>query len=90
MQSDTLNSIDHGATSSNGQNGRAGAIYRAETARMISDGNYRGAMAREIWDVRRAAAERSGSWAKYNETITEMLEYSRISGQLPNNQGRVR
>ncbi|WP_195763681.1 DUF4214 domain-containing protein [Duganella guangzhouensis] len=76
---------DHGGTSSNGQNGRASAIYRAETADMISQGRYRDAMAREILDVRRAAAERSGDRTKYNEAISEMMKYARSSGQLPIN-----
>ncbi|MFC0585848.1 DUF637 domain-containing protein, partial [Ralstonia solanacearum] len=85
-----MDPIDHAATSSNGRNGRAGAIYRAETARMISEGNYRDAMAREIWDARRAGAEQSGSWSKYNEAIGEMLDYSRLSGQLPTSPRRGR
>ncbi|WP_143450096.1 hypothetical protein [Janthinobacterium sp. BJB304] len=76
---------DHAGTSSNGQNGRAGAIYRAETAELISQGRYRDAMAREVLDVRRAAAERSGDVKKYNEAIKEMLDYARSSGQLPVN-----
>ena len=80
-----MDPIDHAGTSSNGQNGRAGAIYRAQTADMISKGRYRDAMAREARDVRRAAAARSGDIAKYNEAMKEMLGYARSSGQLPVN-----
>jgi RHS repeat-associated protein len=76
---------DHALTSSNGRNGRAGAAYRAQTADMINQGNYRGAMAREIRDVRGAAARGSGDRTKYNEAIGEMPDYSRSSGQLPVN-----
>ncbi|HEX5220822.1 MAG TPA: hypothetical protein VFZ59_14735, partial [Verrucomicrobiae bacterium] len=56
---------DHALTSSNGQNGRAGAIYREQTAEMIEQGRYRDAMAREIRDVRNAAKEGSGDCTKY-------------------------
>ena len=74
---------DHHLTSSNGRNGRAGQRYRQETADMIAHGRYRDAMAREIRDVRRAAREGSGTLTKYNEHISEMLEYAKKSGQLP-------
>ncbi|WP_407695868.1 hypothetical protein [Shewanella sedimentimangrovi] len=73
---------DHRLTSSNGANGRAGAIYRAEVAEMIKSGNMRGAMAREVYDVRRAALEGSGSRTKYNQAIGEMLDYARSQGML--------
>ena len=76
---------DHAATSSNGNKGRASANYRDETAELIKAGRYRDAMAREIRDVRRAAAERSGNGKKYNEATQEMLDYARSSGQLPVN-----
>lgn len=81
-----MDPADHAVTSSNGRNGRAGAIYRAETADMISQGRYRDAMAREIRDVRNAAAKASGDRTKYNEAVKEMLEYARSSGQLPANK----
>jgi len=77
---------DHYATSSNGRQGAAGARYRAETARLIQEGRYRDAMAREIKDVRRAADEVSNDPRKYYEAIREMLDYARKSGQLP---GRI-
>ncbi|MDH4416413.1 MAG: hypothetical protein QE485_04245, partial [Acidovorax sp.] len=80
-----MDPLDHAATSSNGKNGRAGFIYRTETADMIGEGRYRDAMAREIWGVRRSALENSGSRIKYIEAIQEMLLYSRMSGQLPQN-----
>jgi hypothetical protein len=80
-----IDPLDHAKTSSNGQNGRAGAIYRAENEDMIGQGRYRDTMAREIWDVRRAASEGSGSSSKYNQAIREMLDYARSSGQLPIN-----
>ena len=74
---------DHHATSSNGRRGAAGARYRSETAKLIREGRYRDAMAREIRDVRRAANEVSGDLRKYNEAIREMLKYAWQSGQLP-------
>jgi hypothetical protein len=74
---------DHHATSSNGRHGAEAARYRAETARMIREGRYRDAMAREINDVRRAAGKVSGDVTKYNEAIQEMLEYAKKAGQLP-------
>jgi filamentous hemagglutinin len=85
-----MDPADHAKTSSNGQNGRAGAIYRAETADMISQGEYRKAMAREIRDVRRAAQEASGDRTKYNEAINEMLDYAKESGQLPLNKRKAK
>jgi hypothetical protein len=80
-----MDPADHALTSSNGRNGRAGAMYRAQTANMLNQGRYRDAMAREIWDVRQAAAQGSGDSTKYNEAIGEMLDYTRSSGQLPVN-----
>jgi hypothetical protein len=76
---------DHHNTSSNGRHGRKSAVYRLETADMIDNGNYRGAMAREIYDVRRAAQKGSGDRTKYNKAIGEMLDYARSSSQLPLN-----
>ena len=74
---------DHKVTSSNGQNGLEGKKYRAKTAEMIENGQYRDAMAREIKDVRRSAQEASGDRTKYNVNIQEMLEYAKESNQLP-------
>jgi hypothetical protein len=78
-----MDPADHHATSSNGRHGLAAARFRAKTAELIAKGKYRDAMAREIWDVRRAALEVSGDRTKYNEAIREMLEFARSSGQLP-------
>jgi len=78
-----MDPADHHATSSNGRHGLAAARFRAKTAELIAEGKYRDAMAREIWDVRRAALEVSGDRTKYNEAIREMLEFARKSGQLP-------
>lgn len=78
-----MDPADHHETSSNGQRGASSTAYRLQTAQMIADGNYRGAMAREILDVRRAAALVSGVRTKYNTAIKEMLKYARESGQLP-------
>ena len=73
---------DHHLTSSNGRNGLAGAIYRSEVADMINSGNMRGAMAKEIRDVRRASLEGSGSRTKYNQAMGQMLDYSKSQGML--------
>jgi hypothetical protein len=79
---------DHRWTSSNGKRGQASQIYRDQTAAMIAQGRYRDAMAREIWDVRRAARIGSGDRTKYNKAIQEMLDYAKRSGQLPVNPKR--
>ena len=42
--------------------------------RLVEQGQMRKAMAREIWDVRRAAVEGGGSATKYNKAIQEMLD----------------
>jgi len=73
---------DHVLTSSHGRNGESGMLYRAQTADMIAEGRYRDAMAREIKDARNAALRHSGALKKYNEAISEMLDYARSSGQL--------
>ncbi len=73
---------DHHLTSSNGRNGRAGAVYRAEVAGMVNSRNMRGAMAKEIRDVRRAALEGSGSRSKYNQAMRQMLDYAKSQGML--------
>ena len=77
-----MDPLDHKATSSWGS-GRAATRYRAQTAKMIQEGHYRDAMAREIRDVRRVAREVSGHARKYNEAIREMLRYARSTSQLP-------
>ncbi len=50
-----MDSLDHARTASNGRMAGS-AQYRAEIADMLNNGNIRGAMAKEIRDVRRACA----------------------------------
>ena len=73
---------DHILTSSHGFQGISGAEYRAELQQLIQQGQMRDAMAREIWDVRRAAVEGGGNPAKYNGALREMLDYSYGRGLL--------
>ncbi|MGF1688512.1 DUF6531 domain-containing protein [Photobacterium japonica] len=82
-----MDPFDHHLTSSNGRNGRAGAIYRSEITEMINSGDMRGAMAKEIRDVRRASLEGSSSRTKYNKAIKEMLGYAKSQGML-NKKGK--
>ena len=76
--------LDHARTSSNGK--MAGSRkYRTEIETMIEVGDFRGAMAKEIRDVRRAAQEVSGDRTKYNQAMMQMLVYARNEGFiLPN------
>ena len=71
-----MDPADHKETSSNGS-GLDAIEYRAEIKAMIDEGRMRDAMATEIRDVRRAAKVVSGNPKKYNEAISEMLEYSK-------------
>ncbi|MEZ5688505.1 MAG: hypothetical protein R3E21_06950 [Caenibius sp.] len=71
-----MDKSDHILTSSHGSQGLEGALYRSEIKQLIDDGNMRGAMAREIWDVRRSAVQGGGSVSKYNDAIRGMLDYS--------------
>ncbi len=64
---------DHYQTSSWGTKGRA---YRAQLKELIKTGRMRGAMARDIMDVKRLFG------SKYNQAIQEMLEYARKLGIL--------
>ncbi|MDH4746831.1 hypothetical protein OMP43_22635, partial [Sphingomonas sp. CBMAI 2297] len=73
---------DHLLTSSHGGQGLAGALYRSEAKRLIDSGNMRGAMAKEIWDIRRVSVQSSGSTTKYNAAMREMLDYAYGSGYL--------
>ena len=73
---------DHLLTSSHGSRGLEGALYRNEIKQLIENGNMRGAMAREIWDVRRAAVQGGGTATKYNGATREMLGYSYGNGWL--------
>ncbi len=71
----------HQQTSSWGS-GTAARAYAQETAELIAAGRYRGAMAREIRDVRKVA-RRFGDIRYYNRALRQMLDYARSSGQLP-------
>jgi hypothetical protein len=72
---------DHRLTSSYG-NSREAQAYRGEILDRINSGDMRGAMAKEIRDVRRAAREASGDGSKYNNAIREMLDYAKGAGIL--------
>ncbi|MGV6953158.1 RHS repeat-associated core domain-containing protein [Pseudomonas chlororaphis] len=67
---------DHAETLSHGHQGNAGKAYRAQVKSKIDSGDMRGAMAMEIRDVRRVAAQ-AGQPRKYNEAMQEMLTYSK-------------
>lgn len=73
---------DHVLTSSHGSQGLAGALYRSEVKQLIDAGNMRGAMAKEIWDIRRVSVQSSGSTTKYNPATREMLDYAYGKGYL--------
>ncbi|MCW4463815.1 LysM peptidoglycan-binding domain-containing protein [Sphingomonas sp. BT-65] len=75
---------DHLLTSSHTRMGAQGALYRSELKDLIDAGNVRGAMAREVWDIRRAAVQGGGSASKYNRAVQEMLDYSYGKGWLKN------
>jgi filamentous hemagglutinin len=77
-----MEEVDHFLTSSHGRRGAEGVVYRAEIKRLIDNGQIRAAMAREIWDARRAAAETGGSPSKYKDAIREMLNYAHRKGWL--------
>lgn len=65
---------DHRATSSYGN----GSEYRRELAQMIRSGDFRGAFAKEIRDVRSIAGSR------YNSAVREMLDYAKSIGDWLN------
>ena len=64
---------DHRMTASYG-NSTASAQYRAEQAKLIAQGNYRAAIQMDIDDIT------SKFGTKYNDAITEMLEYAAKMG----------
>jgi RHS repeat-associated protein len=77
-----MDPADHRATGSHSNN--PGSFrYRAEIQDMIDDNNMRGAMAREMRDVRRAAGDVSGDRRKYNGAMQEMLDYAKKEGIVP-------
>ncbi|PZQ34102.1 MAG: hypothetical protein DI562_00435 [Stenotrophomonas acidaminiphila] len=77
---------DHVLTSSHGTQGPPGAMYRAEVKELIDAGNMRGAMAKEIWDIRRVSVQSAGTTRKYNPATREMLEYAYGRGYLKKGQ----
>ena len=72
---------DHELTMSHGYQGNAGKEYRALIKNKLDEGDWRGAMAMEIRDVRRVATQ-VGDPRKYNEAMQEMLAYSKCRGFL--------
>jgi hypothetical protein len=73
---------DHLLTSSHGSQGLEGALYRADVKALIDSGNMRGAMAKEIWDIRRVSTQSVGSPTKYNAATRQMLDYAYAKGLL--------
>jgi len=71
---------DHMQTSSYGRSGAA-QQYRDKTGALLNNGEWRKAMAIEIRDVRRVAAQ-TGDQRKYNAAMQEMLAYSKCIGLL--------
>jgi hypothetical protein len=71
---------DHKSTSSWGSS-QAAQDYRDGIASMLSNNNWRDAMAIEIRDVRRVASQ-AGDITKYNQAIRQMLDYARKLGVL--------
>lgn len=65
--------VDHKKTGSNGSS-HAAIAYRDAIDRLLKKGNWRGAMAKEILDVRRIQKSINDP-RKYNEAMQEMLEY---------------
>lgn len=65
---------DHRQTSSNGNKGLQGEIFRDDIAQMLAQGRWRDAMVKEIRDIKRIA-RKVGNPRKYNEAMLEMLEY---------------
>ncbi|WP_333682216.1 hypothetical protein [Dyella sp.] len=77
-----IDKVDHGFTSSHTFAGQDGKLYRAEVRTLINQGRMRDAIAKEIWDIRRAAVQGGGSASKYNQAIKEALDYSRGQGWI--------
>lgn len=72
---------DHALTMSHGYQGNAGKEYRGQVQSKLDAGDWRGAMAMEIRDVRRVATQ-VGDPKKYNEAMKEMLTYAKCRGFL--------
>lgn len=75
-----MDPVDHKQTSSYGRDSDS-TQFRKEQKQLIESGNMRGAMAREIWDVRRVARE-GGDVRKYNKAMQKMLEYAKKEKML--------
>ena len=75
-----MDPTNHKQTSSYGRD-PASRQFRKEQKQLIESGNMRGAMAREIGDVRRVAQE-GGNVRKYNTAMQEMLEYAKKEKML--------
>ena len=73
---------DHRKTSSHGSRGREAGDYRKEISEKIKAGDWRGAMAQEVKDVRSAAQKSSGDRTKYNQGLREALQYAKDKGLL--------
>jgi hypothetical protein len=67
---------DHMQTSSWGRS-NASQAYKQIVKQKIESGDLRGAMATEIWDVKRVTG------TKYNDAMREMLDYGKSSGKIP-------
>ncbi len=76
--------------SSHGTKFKEAKVYRDETAKLIKEGRHRDAIAREIRDIRRAAAKASNDRIKYNDTVREMLQYAKSRGIVPARSPRRR
>lgn len=82
-----MDPADHAETSSNGQQGNYGRLYRDKIKGMVDAGRMRDAMATEVRDVRRAAQLVSSNMRKYNAAMQEMLGYAKGKGWL--NKGKT-
>ncbi|WP_205910256.1 hypothetical protein, partial [Rhizobium sp. FKY42] len=69
---------DHRQTSSYGR-GRT-TPYMAGQKRLVDSGNFMGAIAMDIADIRRIAAK-SGDPSKYDDAIRQMLQYAQCLKQ---------
>jgi hypothetical protein len=73
---------DHVKTLSHGHSANKGINFRADIQQRIANGDVRGAMAREVMDVRRAAVRNGAPASKYNYGLREALDYAYSKGML--------
>lgn len=71
-----MDAADHAKTSSF-RNSSSAQKYRKEIKSKIDAGDMRGAVATEIWDVKKATG------SKYNQALNEMLTYGKNSKIIP-------